>query len=98
MGVPVPGEGRSTNSSFVFLANQTRWEFIPSDEELISSDREPVHLCILSSYSISPMPALTVVSSKPSPWTYALYKFIVMGPLGLDPIHLRGPSPKIATL
>ena len=36
----------------MFLANQTRWEFIPSDEELISSDREPVHLCILSSYSI----------------------------------------------
>ena len=34
------------------LVNQTKWEFIPSDEELIPSDRESVYLCVLSSYSI----------------------------------------------
>ena len=47
-----PWEERGIDSSFVFLANQTRWKFIPSDEELVSSDHEPVHLCVLSSYSI----------------------------------------------
>ena len=46
-----PG-GRGTDSSFVLLVNQTRWELISSDEEFVSSDRESVQLCVLSSYSI----------------------------------------------
>ena len=51
-GFPTPWEEKGIDSSFVFLANQTRWEFIPSDEELVSSDCEPIHLCVLSSYLI----------------------------------------------
>ena len=43
---------RSIGSSFMPLVNQTRWEFIPSGEELVPSDREPVHFCVLNSYSI----------------------------------------------
>ena len=34
------------------LVNQTIWEFIPSGEELVPLDREPVHLFVLNSYSI----------------------------------------------
>ena len=44
--------GRGTYSSIVLLVNQTRWEFIPSGEELVTSDRELVHLFVLNSYSI----------------------------------------------
>ena len=43
---------RGTDSSFVLLVNQTRWELISSDEEFVSSDRESVQLCVLNSYSI----------------------------------------------
>ena len=51
-GVLAPWEGRSIDSSIAFLENQTRWGFIPSDEELVSSDHELIHLCVLSSYLI----------------------------------------------
>ena len=34
------------------LVNQTKWEFIPSGEEPVPSDREPVHPWFLNSYSI----------------------------------------------
>ena len=34
-----PGE-RGTDSSIVLLVNQTRWEFISSDEKFFPSDRE----------------------------------------------------------
>ena len=44
--------GRGTDSSFVLLVNQTRWEFIFSDEEFVTSDRESIQLCVLNSYSI----------------------------------------------
>ena len=44
--------GRGSGSSFMPLVNQTKWEFIPSGEEPVPSDREPVHPCILNSYSI----------------------------------------------
>ena len=44
-------EGRDPGSSFMPLANQTRWEFMPSDEELIPLDREPIHPCVCNSYS-----------------------------------------------
>ena len=44
--------GRGTDSSFVLLVNQTRWEFISLDEEFFPSDRESIQLCILSSYLI----------------------------------------------
>ena len=44
--------GRGSGSSFMPLVNQTKWEFIPSGEEPVPSDREPGHPCILNSYSI----------------------------------------------
>ena len=44
------GGGRGTGSSFMPLVNQTRWEFIPSGEEPVPSDREPVHPCVFNSY------------------------------------------------
>ena len=46
------GGGGGKGSSFMSLVNQTKWEFIPSGEEPIPSDREPVHPCVLNSYSI----------------------------------------------
>ena len=69
------------------LVNQTRWEFIPSGEELVPSDREPVHLFVLNSYSIISTLYITVVSSKPSFWTRAPTKGqtpanLVAGPAG----------------
>ena len=48
-----PGE-RGTDSSIVLLVNQTRWEFISSDEKFFPSDRESVQLCVLGPYSIIP--------------------------------------------
>ena len=45
------GEEGDPGSSFVPLVNQTRWEFILSGEELVPSDREPVHPCVFNSYS-----------------------------------------------
>ena len=42
----------------MLLVNQTRWEFIPLDEELIPLDCESVHLCVLSSYSIISNPCI----------------------------------------
>ena len=44
--------GKGIGSSFMPLVNQTKWEFIPSGEKLVPSDREPVHLFVLNSYSI----------------------------------------------
>ena len=70
----------------MLLVNQTRWEFIPSDEELVSSDREPVHLCVLSSYSIISIRCINKPLSHQIPTLEpTLYKFIVTGLLGLDP-------------
>ena len=36
-----PG-GRGTDSFFVLLVNQTRWELISLDEEFVSSDRKSI--------------------------------------------------------
>ena len=44
--------GKGIDSSFMPLVNQTKWKFIPSDEELIPLDHESVYLYVLSSYSI----------------------------------------------
>ena len=52
MGGEGVGGRRGTGSSFMPLVNQTRWEFIPSSEELVPSDREPIHPCVLNSYLI----------------------------------------------
>ena len=36
----------------MLLVNQTRWEFISSDEEFFTSNHEAVQLCVLDLYSI----------------------------------------------
>ena len=46
--------GRGTYSSIVLLVNQTKWEFISSDEEFLFSNREAVQLCVLDPYLIIP--------------------------------------------
>ena len=63
------------------LVSQTRWEFSPSD-------RKAVQLCVLSSYSIIPNPRTNRYLIKAQLLSSLSTKFIVIGPLGLDPIHL----------
>ena len=46
--------GRGTYSSIVLLVNQTKWEFISSDEEFLFSNCEAVQLCVLDPYLIIP--------------------------------------------
>ena len=46
--------GRGTYSSIVLLVNQTKWEFISSDEEFFFSNREAVQLYVLDPYLIIP--------------------------------------------
>ena len=62
------------------LVSQTRWEFYPSD-------REAVQPYVLSSYSIIPNRLNKPLPHQSPALKLTLYKFIVMGPLGLDPIH-----------
>ena len=71
------------------LFNQTKWEFIFSNGEFVSSDHESIQLCVLSSYSIITNIHINRCQNHQSlVLGPTLYKFIVMGPLGLDPIHL----------
>ena len=63
------------------LGSQIRWEFSPSD-------REAVQPCVLSSYLIIPNPRTNRCSIKAQLLSSLFTKFIVMGPLGLDLIHL----------
>ena len=67
--------------------SETRWEFTSSDEESFPPGRWAIWFCVLSSYLIIPN-----FPHKPSPHQSStfgptLYKFIVMGPLGLDPVR-----------
>ena len=64
----------------VLLVSQTRWEFSPLD-------REAIQPCVLSSYSIIPNPRTNRCPIKAQLLSSLSTKFIVMGPLGLDPIH-----------
>ena len=64
----------------MFLVSQTRWEFSPLD-------REAVRPCVLSSYSIIPNPRTNRCPIKTQLLSSLSTKVIVMGPLGLDPIH-----------
>ena len=71
------------------LFNQTRWEFISSDGEFVSSNHESIQFCVLSSYSIITNIHINRCQNHQSlALRPILYKFIVMSPLGLDPIHL----------
>ena len=63
------------------LVSQTRWEFSPLD-------REAVQPYVLNSYSIIPNPRTNRCSIKAQLLSSLFTKFIVMGPLGLDLIHL----------
>ena len=62
------------------LVRQTRWEFSPSD-------REAIQPCVLSSYSIIPNAWTNYCPIKAQLLSSLSTKFIVMGPLGLDPTH-----------
>ena len=62
------------------LVSQTRGEFIPLD-------REAVQPCVLSFYSIIPNRLNKPLPHQNPSLELTLYKFIGMGPLGLDPIH-----------
>ena len=64
----------------VLLVSQTRWEFSPLD-------REAIQPCVLSSYSIIPNPRTNRCPIKAQLLSSFSTKFIVMGPLGLDPTH-----------
>ena len=82
-----PG-GRGTDSSFVLLVNWIRWEFISSDEEFVPSDRKSAQLCVHGPYSIISIACINKPLPHQSPALGpTLYKFIVMGPLGPDPVH-----------
>ena len=73
------------------LVSQTRWEFSPLD-------REAVQPGVLSSYSIIPNARTNRCPIKAQLLSSLSTKFIVMGLLGLDPIHpsmglVRKPQP-----
>ena len=71
---------REGGRSMAFLVSQTRWEFSPSNHEAIQP-------CVLSSYSIIPNARTNRCPVKAQLLSSLSTKFIVMGPLGLDPIH-----------
>ena len=62
------------------MGSQIRWELSPSD-------REAVQPCVLSSYSIIPNLRTNRCPIKAQLLSSLSTKFIVMGLLGLDPIH-----------
>ena len=72
--------GRGRGVFMALLGSQIRWEFSPSD-------REAVQPCVLSSYSIIPNLWTNRCPIKAQLLSSLSTKFIVMGPLGLDPIH-----------
>ena len=62
------------------LMSQTRREFSPSDHEAVQPS-------VLSSYSIIPNARTNRCLVKAQLLSSLSTKFIVMGPLGLDPTH-----------
>ena len=81
-------EERKTEIPLRALFSGARWKLTSSNGEFVSSDYESIQLCVPSSYSII---SNIHVNCCQTHWSLALgptlYKFIVMGPLGLDPIH-----------
>ena len=94
-------KGRKAHISLRALFNWVRWKLTSSDGEFVALDHEPIQLCISCFYSII---SNIHVNRCQTHWSLTLgltlYKFIVMYPLGLDPIHLwaqsenRGPTYK----
>ena len=86
-------KGRKTHISLRALFNWVKWKLTSSDGEFVSSNHEFIQLCVSSSYSVS---SNIHVNRCQTHWSLALrltlYKFIVMDPLGLDPIHLWAQS------
>ena len=71
------------------LFNLARWELTSSDGEFVFSNHESIQLYVLSSYSIiSNLHINRCQTHQSLTLGLTLYKFIVMDPLGLDPIHL----------
>ena len=92
------GGRREAHILFHALFNLARWEFTSSDGEFVSLDHESIKLCVLSSYSIiSNIHINRCQTHQNLALGSTLYKFIVTGPLGLDPFIYR-PSLKIVTL
>ena len=82
-------KGRKTYIPLHALFNWVRWKLTSLDGEFVSSDHESIQLYVLSNYSsISNIYINHCQTHWSLPLGPTLYKFIVMGPLGLDPIHL----------
>ena len=87
-----PQEG-GTEIPLRVLFNEFEQKPISSDGELVSSDHESIQLYVPGSYSmVSNICVNRCQTHRNLALEPTLYKFIIMDPLGLDPIHFWAQS------
>ena len=75
------------------LFNESGQKPISSDGKFVSSDHESIQFCVPGSYSMVSNICVNRCQTHRSPALGpTLYKFIVLGPLGPDPIRLGAQS------
>ena len=83
-----PQEG-GTEIPLRVLFNEFEQKPISSDGEFVSSDHESIQLCVPGSYSIvSNIYVNRCQTHRSLAFGPTFYKFIVLGPLGPNPIHI----------